>query len=403
MKQYSSVSAICNPQSAIPNPHEVIIIGAGPAGSSAAILLAQRGLRVLLLEKSRFPREKLCGEFLSPETLNVFARLGVRTRMLEAGAQIIRHWVMVAPNGRRVEVPLAWLAGGEGHAIGLSRSRMDAILLDRAREVGVEVREAFHVSPRLSRAGEITFVEGKADGETVERFAAPLVLDASGRGRLFARNEPVTASVKSKNGSRPFGVKVHLRGVEGLGETGELFFFKDGYGGMSDVEGGRTNLCFITTEETLRAAKGDRHALLEATMMTNPAARERLRGAVVDGEWLGTGPLNYGRQPVVPGVLAIGDAGAFIDPFTGSGMLLAMTSGELVASVISDAFASDERHPEVIAHRYHQLHRQKFGWRFRACAMLRSLAFKPATRNLLAMLLSRHSSLARMVALSTRQ
>ena len=84
-------------------------------------------------------------------------------------------------------------------------------------------------------------------------------------------------------------------------------------------------------------------------------------------------------------------------------MLLAMTSGELVASVINDSFASHERRSEIIADRYQQLHRQKFDWRFRACAMLRSLAFKPATRNLLALLLSRHRSLARIVALSTRQ
>ncbi|HWQ33666.1 MAG TPA: NAD(P)/FAD-dependent oxidoreductase [Blastocatellia bacterium] len=394
-------SALCTLHSQISNlkSSDVIVVGAGPAGTSASILLAQRGVNVLLLEKSRFPREKLCGEFLSPETLRLFERLGVRERMMEAGAQVIRKWVLVAPGGRRVEIPLKWLSDG-GEAIGLSRARMDQILLERARECGVTVREGFHVSPRLAREGELTLIEGRAVGGEAEHFSAHLLIDASGRNRLFAGTAQRT---NRRSGSRCFGVKVHLRGVEGLGDTGELYFFRDGYGGMSAVEGGRTNLCFITTEETLRAAKGDRHALLEMTMMTSPAARERLRGAVTDGEWLGTGPLEYGRRPSVPGVLAIGDAGAFIDPFTGSGMLLAMMSGELAAEVISDSFARGEQSVELIASRCQEMHRKRYGWRFRACAMLRNLAFKPAARSLLALLLERHSALARAVALSTRQ
>jgi flavin-dependent dehydrogenase len=393
-------SAGSTPQSQLRNlqSSDVIVVGAGPAGTSASILLAQRGVKVLLLEKSRFPREKLCGEFLSPETLHLFERLGVRERMMDAGAQVIRNWVLVAPGGQRIEIPLKWLSEG-GEAIGLSRARMDQILLDRARECGVTVREGFHVAPRLSREGELTLIEGKAAGGAPERFSTRLLIDASGRNGLFAGT---AQKATQRSRGRFFGLKVHLRGVEGLGDTGELFFFRDGYGGMSAVEGGRTNLCFITTEETLRAAKGDRHALLELTMLTNPAARERLRGAVTDGDWLGTGPLEYGRRASVPGVLAIGDAGAFIDPFTGSGMLLALTSGELIAQVISASFAAGEMQPELISSRYQKIQRHSFNWRFRACALLRRLAFKPATRNVLALLLEQHRSLARLAALSTR-
>jgi len=377
--------------------YDAIVIGAGPAGSSVSVRLAQGGLRVLLLEKSCFPREKLCGEFISPECLGLFDRLGVRERMLAAGPQVITKMVLFAPDGRGVEVPLTWIASGRAQALGLTRSRMDAILLGRAREVGVEVREGFHVSPRLHRQGEWSFVEGKADGRTVERFAGRLVIDASGRGGLFAAPRP------HRRRSRLFACKVHLRGVEGLGEVGELFFYRDGYGGMADVEGGRTNLCFMTTEATLRAAKGDRQALLEMTMLANPAARERLRYAVIDGEWVGTGPISYGRQPSVPGVLAIGDAGAFIDPFTGSGILLALTSAELAARVITRAFTTGEFDAAAIERRYRLLHRAEFGWRFRACGLLRRLAFSSVTRNWLISLLSRNQSAAKLVALSTRQ
>jgi flavin-dependent dehydrogenase len=381
--------------------YDVIVIGAGPAGSTVSTLLASAGRRVLMLEKSRFPREKLCGEFITPECLNVFDHLGVRERMFDAGAKIIRKWMLFAPDGRGVEVPMEWIAGGHRHAISLTRAKMDRILMERAREAGVEVREAFHVSPKFHCEDGLGFIEGKTGGETVEQFSAQLVIDASGRNGAFS-NRTLQSSYRFE-GSRLFGCKVHLRIIEGLGEIGELFFFRDGYGGLSDVEDDRTNLCFLTTEATLREAKGDREKLLDLTMRANPAARRRLENAVMDGEWLGTGPINYGRKRAITGMMAIGDAGAFIDPFTGSGILLALSSGMLAAKVINQSFNEGVCDPAVIAMKYDGLYRKQFGLRFQACSLLRNVAFKPVMRNVLVAALSRYQSLTRLVALSTRQ
>lgn len=380
--------------------YDVIIIGAGPAGSTVSALLAREGLRALLLEKSRFPREKVCGEFITPECLNLFDRLSVSERMFDAGAKIIDQWTLFAPDGRGVGVPMEWIADGYKHAIGISRARMDLILLERAREVGVDAREGFHVSPRLRRENGTIFIEGKADGETVERFSAPVVIDASGRNGVFSNQ---TAQRTSHLGeSRLFGCKVHLRAVEGMRGIGELFFYRDGYGGLSDVEDYRTNLCFITTEATLREARGDREKLLDLTMRSNPAARRRLRNAVIDGEWVGTGPIAYGRRRPVPGVISIGDAGAFIDPFTGSGILLALSGAELAAEVICQAFSEGVSDVGAIAKRYDQLHHARFVWRFRVCALLRAVAFNSTARNALVSALTRHQSLAKLMALSAR-
>lgn len=381
--------------------YDVIIIGAGPAGSAVSTLLAREGLRALLLEKSRFPREKLCGEFVTPECLNVFGRLGVGELMFTAGAKIIDQWTLFAPDGRGVDVPMEWIADGHRHAIGISRARMDLILLERAKEVGVDAREGFHVSPRLLRENGTTFIEGNADGETVERFSAPVVIDASGRNGVFSNQIAQPAS--RLGGSRLFGRKVHLRAVEGMRGIGELFFYRDGYGGMCDVENDRTNLCFITTEATLREAKGDPEKLLDLTMRSNPVARRRLRNAVIDGEWVGTGPITYGRRRRLPGVISIGDAGAFIDPFTGSGILLALGSAELAAEVIRQAFSEGVRDAGAIAKRYDQLHRARFTWRFRACALLRAAAFNSTARNTLVSMLTRHQSLVRLLAFTAKQ
>jgi flavin-dependent dehydrogenase len=356
---------------------------------------------VLLLEKSRFPRQILCGEFITAVCLNVFDRLGVRERMFGAGAKLIRRFTLFAPDGRGLNLPMEWIAGGHPHGISLSRAAMDFVLLERAREVGVEIREGFHVSPRLHWEDGLSLIEGKADGATIERFAASLVIDASGRNGVFSNQIQQAAS--RFEGSRVFGCKVHLRGVEGLCDSGELFFFRDGYGGLTEIEGDRVNLCFLTTEATLRKAKGDRQRLLDLTLRSNPVARHRLENAEVDGEWLGAGPIIYGRRRMMPGVLTIGDAAAFIDPFTGSGILLALGSGEMAANIVNEAFASGKRQLETIIKRFDELHHAQFSRRLRISALLRSLTFRPATRSALVTIFSRSQSLMKLAARGTRQ
>jgi flavin-dependent dehydrogenase len=367
--------------------------------------MAAQGRRVLLLEKSHFPREKLCGEFISPECTAIFARLGVLDRILAAGSQRIKRMDLLAHDGRRIEVPLTWFTGDAAHGFGLTRARMDAILLDQARRVGVDVREGFQVSGPVVFHPEVREVNGRADGGGLEGFSAGLVIDASGRGRVFSPE--ATPEALKAHRARLFACKAHIRGFEGPGEVGELYFFHDGYGGICEVEsdgaGRRSCLCFLTTEETLRKAKGDRERLLELTVLSNPVARRRLRGAVVTDAWLGTGPISYGRKQNVPGVIAIGDAGAFIDPFTGSGILLALTTGELVADVINRAFDAGVCSPDLIARNYEKRHRATFNWRFRAASVLRRLAFKPAARKLLVPVIARHQTLVRLLALSTRR
>src|SRR6267143_4136682 len=120
--------------------YDIIIAGAGPAGSSAAIHLALHGARVLLVEQKKFPRAKLCGEFISPECLKHFESLGVAERMLKAGGEHLTQTVFYSSRGRSVNVPSSWF-DSQYAALGLSRAEMDQKLLERARMVGVEVLE----------------------------------------------------------------------------------------------------------------------------------------------------------------------------------------------------------------------------------------------------------------------
>src|SRR5436305_8391132 len=159
---------------------DVVIVGGGPAGASAAIHLAGRGARVLLAEQKRFPREKLCGEFISPECLEHFERLGVMEQMTEAGGAAVAETVFYSRSGRRVSVPSDWCGSAGACALGLSRAEMDARLLKRAREMGAFVLEEAIASGLLMDDGRVRGVRLKQNGRTLE-YSSLITIDATGR------------------------------------------------------------------------------------------------------------------------------------------------------------------------------------------------------------------------------
>src|SRR3954468_16076433 len=166
---------------------DAIIVGGGPAGSSAAIHLAALGARVLLAERERFPRAKLCGEFISPECLSHFARLGVLEGMESAGGAEVTETVFYAPSGRALSVPSEWFGGARNAALGLSRAEMDERLLRRALGVGVEVLEESALAGVLVEDGRVRGVSLHASGGGVREFRAPFTIDATGRQRAVVR------------------------------------------------------------------------------------------------------------------------------------------------------------------------------------------------------------------------
>src|SRR5437868_12543012 len=139
--------------------HDVIIIGGGPAGASAAIALATRGIRVLVLEEKRMPRAKLCGEFITPESFPTLERLGVMSAMIAAGAQRLTQLSLVVASGKRVRMPVAAMSDVAEWAMSLSRARFDQILFDQARAVGADCREGMAVKQCLIEDGRARGVE----------------------------------------------------------------------------------------------------------------------------------------------------------------------------------------------------------------------------------------------------
>ena len=352
------------------NKYDVIIAGAGPAGASAAIHLASGGLKVLLVEQKKFPRAKLCGEFISPECQDHFESLGVARSIVCSEPALLSETVFYSSRGHQVTIPSSWF--GERMALGLSRAVMDEVLLRRAAEVGVEVVEgASVVGPRIE-ADSVNGLRVK-NGAADHDFHAPLTIDATGRSRILARK--LNHSPKQK--PKLVAFKAHLQNTRVAPGACEIYFYPGGYGGLSSIEGDASNLCFIISADQVKHCNSDPERVMREMVMKNPRAHYTLDSATASSEWLSASWENFGRQSPAPakGLLAIGDAAAFIDPFTGSGMLMAFESGELVGEVIlrnKESLRGDR-----LAEDYTDQYRKKFDSRLRICGWLRRAAFSP--------------------------
>jgi menaquinone-9 beta-reductase len=169
-------------------PADAVVVGAGPAGAATAILLARQGLAVVLLDRARFPRDKVCGEYLSPEGGRILERLGVLARVEASGARPLRGMRIVGPDGTQLVgdyPPDDARRGDRPRALAVRRRILDAALVERAREVGVSVREGVRAVDLLRDGARVAGVVaepvgmGRRAGAT-EAFPAPLVIAADG-------------------------------------------------------------------------------------------------------------------------------------------------------------------------------------------------------------------------------
>lgn len=355
------------------NSFDVIIAGAGPAGTSAAIHLAGKGVSVLLVEQKQFPRPKLCGEFISPECWSHFERLGVEKNMGASGGSSLNRTVFFASRGHSVTVPSTWFGGGR--ALGLSRAAMDNNLLQRAKESEVTVLEETQAT-QLIVENRVVLGAVLKTGETSRNYFAELTIDATGRSRALARKLDKRIT-KKKAGLVAF--KAHLKNAVVSEGSCELYFYPGGYGGLNAIEGGLSNLCFIVSARDVRRCESDPERLVREVLSKNSRAAVALRDAQVVSEWLAVSLETFGRQSLVPanGLLAAGDAAAFIDPFTGSGMLMALESGELVANLIAEYLDNEQRSFSELAAHYRGAYSRTFSSRLRVCSLLRRAAFVP--------------------------
>jgi len=301
----------------------VAVIGGSLAGSAAAGALARGGARVVVLERARFPRPKICGEFLSHEARPVLERLGALDDVLAAGPETITRFAVVRPSGRRLE------AGLPAPVLSLSRACLDGAVARAAERLGAQRREGVTV----------TGVEGDLErGFRLETTGGGLTARAvvGAWGRYTALDGQLGRPFYRRPASL-FGFQKHLQGAaEGLRGRAVLHLFRGGYLGLSLVEGGAVNLAALASPEVAKEAHHDVDRLLARLTAESAALRADLEGLTpLPGPVLVSEPVHLGRrEPLAGDILLAGDAAGVIDPYTGTGMALALLTGEAAASAL---------------------------------------------------------------------
>ena len=385
--------------------YEVAIVGAGPAGSSAAIRLAQNGLKVLLVEQKKFPRSKLCGEFISPECLTHFAELNVLAEMSLAGCVSLDRTVFYARNARSVTVPSEWFTAGSS-ALGLSRSEMDQRLLVRAGTAGADILEETQATGLLFDNKKVSGVQLRDHNRETFDVKAALTIDATGRARILARQIEKANDNGRRSRAEFVAFKTHLEGANIPDGDCEIYAYRGGYGGCSRVEKGLYNLCFIVSADIAKKYGGDAAEIMKKVVFKNKRAALSLADARIVKDWLAVPIESYGRAELAPanGLLTIGDAAAFIDPFSGSGILLALESAKIAAGAITNEFLKNktERSFTALARDYQTQYAAAFDRRLRVCSLLRHAAFVPFLAEIVIKSLSLSHRLTRRLARATR-
>jgi menaquinone-9 beta-reductase len=308
---------------------DAIVVGAGPAGSATALLLARAGARVLLLDRARFPREKPCSEYLSPESTRVLARLGedVLAAVAAAAPAKLEGMKVVAPSGAAV------VGRFETFSFALPRTRFDTILRAAAEAAGAEVREGVKVE-------EVVYERGAVEG-VVARDARSGIRDAH-RARVVVGADGLRSVVARRLGrvySSPphrLAFTAHVADAQGVSDLGEMHVGRPGYVGLGPIGDGVTTVALVVPHSEAR--RGERF-FEELNRFPGVAGRFDPRRIV--RRVLATGPFaRYARRPVARGALLVGDAADFFDPFTGQGIYSALRGAELAASAILESLRS---------------------------------------------------------------
>lgn len=301
--------------------HDVLVIGAGLAGSSIAGALAAQGWDVLLVERDHFPRHKVCGEFLSPEAQQSLRALGLYTNLAALKPAPVQHARIVTQTGRAIELLLP------GCAWGLSRYALDQALATAAAERGSILWAGVTVKGYERTAGGYT-VQIR-DGEKTVAVQTRTLIAACGRHSQSGL--PPSGSPVARH--RQFvGVKCHYAAVT-MPPQVELFLFPGGYAGINPVEEERVNVCLLASYPAFAQAGKRVDTLLAAAAAANPALGQRLRaGHPLPETATSVAPVDPYR-PAVPwdGIACVGDTAVMIPPLCGDGMAMALRSAELCA------------------------------------------------------------------------
>jgi menaquinone-9 beta-reductase len=347
---------------------DVAIIGAGPAGSSAAIQLATKGYSVALLDKEQFPREKLCGDFLNPVNWPLLRELKVERAVLARPHEKVSIFRFTSFSGEEAEIPLP--AGRDGAVVGLGLRRfdLDHVLLERANSLGVTVLDGWKPK-ELERQPDGWML--KADKSLL---GARVLIGADGRNSWVAHHLGLAdpAAMQGRSVGFQFRLKCANRSTGKI----EIHLFPGGYAGVVGLDGDTVTLGLAIEKHRLLDGRPEQ-SLLESILPQNPWLKEILRSGSVS-EMRSTYPIYFSpRRTYGDGVLLVGDAARVNEPVTGEGIYFALKSGVFAAKTVDEGFQMSDFSAARLRS-YEGNCRSAFRARRAINALIRWLIYRPA-------------------------
>lgn len=375
---------------------DVLVIGGGPAGATAAFQLATAGVDVTLVDRATFPRDKTCGESLSPGALARLRAIGMwRPRSDEVEGDPEAGYPI---QGMRIRSPAGtvflgrYRAEGEGAGLAIRRRVFDAQLLDRARERGVRVLEAVEaIAGERREDGRAVVRCREAGGGASLRIEARRVIVADGRRSFLSRAlgfiEPEDLGAER----RRYAVRAHYEGVPGLSGFAEMHVARGGYCGLAPLSKTSANVCYVRFGGRLEMTPRSMEADFRRDVSAYPDIARRLQDARIDGRIRVIGPLRIKSRRQTNGpFLACGDTTGFLDPFTGEGIAHAIASGGFGAEAVRASLAGDPSLFSEYERRIRNLRRVKG----RAALLLFGLVSRPILANAAASVFARLPTLS---------
>jgi flavin-dependent dehydrogenase len=351
---------------------DVVVVGAGPAGAATAILLAEHGLHVIVLDRGSLPRPKICGEYLSPEAARVLDRLGVLKAVDVAGAAAIHGMRITAPDGTAITGHYrdvgAWRPYRQ-HAMGVARETLDGAMVERVRALPVDLREHARVVDLIVEQGVVTGVRFADRDARVHDVRARLVVGADGRASVVAER----LGCRRPHALRRMALVTYVAGLESCRDLGEIFVDPPDYAILNPIAPDRVNLALVVPLAHAVRWSDRLDDFMAARVRQLPHLARRLAGATRVAPIRALGPLAHRvAPPKTGGVLLVGDAGGFYDPFTGEGVFTALRSAELAVATIVRALASGDVSARALAG-YERARREVFSGKERVTQALQFL------------------------------
>ena len=371
---------------------DVIIVGGGPAGASTAFVLARAGVNVLVVDRERFPRDKPCAEYLSPQASRVLHDMGVLGEIETRAPAHLAGMIVRAPSGRQLRGDFLAAHGYRGfrdRGLAIRRHTLDALLLEAATRAGARVSEPMRVSDvqRDSRGRVRGVVAVSAAG--ARELTAPLVIGADGLRSVVGRR---LGLIRSGRFPRRVALVSHWRHIADVGEYGEMHVERDGYVGIAPVDDGVINVAIVIPAPRASAIGADRASFVSAWLAQRPHLAGRFAQATRVSPVVATGPFNVrARRAWAPGALLVGDAADFFDPFTGEGIYAALRGGELAATA---ALRTLEHGSDDALRQYEGDRRAEFGGKWRVERLVGAAVAFPTLIERAARAMSRRKDLA---------